>query len=193
MQRIFLKFAFSIAFYWQSLKSITLYFTEKKSGTKMAPPWSRFGKRCHFGGWSSFWKLCKFLKVVQVARWALMHRLLSVHCAWKHWWWVELSCVPWKGARGGTVLAPFFSQYCTIGRALNIDLFGTTHRFLSLCTCNSKCQHHMLYWNPFRSSQWCFHVTPLRTAVTLKGWGYVGQGSFGAVCEFNETLGFNAP
>ena len=28
--------------------------TEKKSGAKTAPPWSRFGKRCHLGGWSCF-------------------------------------------------------------------------------------------------------------------------------------------
>ena len=29
-------------------------YTEKKSGAKTAPPWSRFGKWCHFGGWSRF-------------------------------------------------------------------------------------------------------------------------------------------
>ncbi len=28
--------------------------TEKKNGAKSAPLWSRFGKRCHFGGWSRF-------------------------------------------------------------------------------------------------------------------------------------------
>ncbi len=26
--------------------------TEEKNGAKMASPWSRFGKRCHFEGWS---------------------------------------------------------------------------------------------------------------------------------------------
>ena len=31
-----------------SLNNWGCLYTEKKSGAKMAPPWNRFGKRCHF-------------------------------------------------------------------------------------------------------------------------------------------------
>ncbi len=55
----------------------------EKSGAKTAPPRSRFGKRCHLGGWNT--------KIGPGG---------------------ELSSLPWNGSWGGAVLAPlFFSVY----------------------------------------------------------------------------------
>ena len=67
--------------------------TEEKSGPKTALPWSCFGKRCHFGGWSHL-----FPKYCHGWSSATYHEMApGVEPFWFHFFFsVKISSISWK-------------------------------------------------------------------------------------------------
>ncbi len=73
-------------------------FTEKKNGAKMAPPWSRFGKRFHFLKVEPFFFLIiMFEKTVPLCK-VVLKRYLNGAILWT-----------WKRLHPGAISAPLFS------------------------------------------------------------------------------------
>ena len=86
-------------------------------GHKYEPPWSRFGKRCHFGGWSRFLIMFR-KKMAPPLKWYCFFRQNYLHL----WRWHQNS------ARGGAELR-------TMERLQDWSCFGSTFFQCTLLNC----------------------------------------------------------